>query len=336
MSPTNFNREQEIRVRYIEEVINKFLPKEEGYQKVIFEAMNYSILAGGKRLRPMLMLETYKLFDGKDLTCIEPFIAAIEMIHTYSLVHDDLPAMDNDEYRRGRKTTHVVFGEAFGILAGDALLNYAFETTLKAITKMTDNNLKNAVKALEVLSAKAGIYGMIAGQVIDITGVKSMDSSGNELDKEKAKQVDNQVENLDNAQEKDSENINKLLLDKLNCMYQLKTGALIEASMMIGAIMAGANEKEILVVEQMASDIGLAFQIQDDILDVTSTTEILGKPVLSDERNEKVTYVTIMGIDHAKSQVESLSQAGLNGFEQLNRDNEFLRELIIKLITREK
>lgn len=326
MSLTNFNSEQEIRVGYIEEVIKKYLPNEEGHQEIIFKAMNYSILAGGKRLRPMLMLETYKLFDGKDIACIEPFMAAIEMIHTYSLVHDDLPAMDNDEYRRGRKTTHVVFGEAFGILAGDALLNYAFETALTATTKMSDKDLKNAVKALEILSKKAGVYGMIGGQVIDIIGVNAIDETDN-------KQFS---DNLDKINTDINDDINKLALDRLNSIYKLKTSALIEASMMIGAIMAGASENEILVIEQMASNIGLAFQIQDDILDVTSTTEVLGKTVLSDERNEKVTYVTIMGIEHAKNQVNNLSQKGLSGFEQLNRNNDFLKELIIKLITREK
>ncbi|MDF2590192.1 MAG: hypothetical protein K0S41_4033 [Anaerocolumna sp.] len=326
MSLTNFNSEQEIRVGYIEEVIKKYLPNAEGHQEIIFKAMNYSILAGGKRLRPMLMLETYKLFDGKDITCIEPFMAAIEMIHTYSLVHDDLPAMDNDEFRRGRKTTHVVFGEAFGILAGDALLNYAFETALTATTKMGDKELKNAVKALEILSKKAGVYGMIGGQVIDIIGVKAIDSTD-------IKQVSG---NIDKINVDINDDIDKLALDRLNSIYKLKTSALIEASMMIGAIMAGASETEILVIEQMASNIGLAFQIQDDILDVTSTTEVLGKTVLSDERNEKVTYVTIMGIEHAKNQVNNLSQKGLGGFEQLNRKNDFLNELIIKLITREK
>ena len=161
----NIKAEINTRVDEIEKIISKYLPEEEGYQKVIMEAMNYSILAGGKRLRPMLMSETYRLFGGRS-EVIEPFMAAIEMIHTYSLVHDDLPAMDNDEYRRGKKTTHAVYGEAMGILAGDALLNYAFETATKAFDMEPEN--PNIGKALQVLSRKAGIYGMVGGQVVDI------------------------------------------------------------------------------------------------------------------------------------------------------------------------
>lgn len=311
MNQMNFNEEQKNRVNYIESVITSYLPKEEGYQKTIFEAMNYSILAGGKRIRPMLMLETYRLFGGTDTDNIEPFLAAIEMIHTYSLVHDDLPAIDNDEYRRGRKTTHIVFGEAMGILAGDGLLNFAFETACKAFLYCSDETLEKAAKAMEIMSQKAGVYGMIGGQVIDIEGfayqhdLKDADSYTN-------------------------------MMNRLNQMYKLKTGALIEASMMIGAQLAGAKDQELNLIEQMASDIGLAFQIQDDILDETSTIDVLGKPIHSDERNNKVTYVTLMGIDKAKREVEHLSRKGLAGFEILGRKNEFLKELIIKLISREK
>ena len=157
--------EIQTRVDEIEQIIKRYLPAEEGYQKTIMEAMNYSILAGGKRLRPMLMSETYRLFGGKSKV-IEPFMAAMEMIHTYSLVHDDLPAMDNDEYRRGKKTTHAVYGEAMGILAGDALLNYAFETAAKAFDMEPDN--RNIGKAMQILATKAGIYGMVGGQVVDV------------------------------------------------------------------------------------------------------------------------------------------------------------------------
>ncbi len=306
----NFNEEQTNRIEYIEAVIKKYLPKEEGFQKTLFEAMNYSILGGGKRIRPMLMLETYRLFGGNNQSYIEPFMAAIEMIHSYSLVHDDLPAMDNDEYRRGRKTTHIVYGEAMGILAGDGLLNYAFETACKAFAINTEgkdsavlyDRIKKAARAMEVLGKKAGIYGMIGGQVIDMEGIKPQDSP----------------------------------VEKLNYMYKLKTSGLIEASMMIGAILAGANESEINIVEEMASNIGLAFQIQDDILDVTSTAEILGKPVHSDERNEKITYVTLLGIEEAKRQVEELTGKGLSGFDTLKRENEYLEELIKRLINRRK
>ena len=302
MNLMNYNEEQAIRIRYIESVIKRYLPIEEGYQKTIFEAMNYSILAGGKRLRPMFMLETYRLFGGTDTECIEPFMVAIEMIHTYSLVHDDLPAMDNDDYRRGRKTTHIVFGEAIGILAGDGLLNYAFETACKAFSHTSEEHIKKVAKAMAILAKKAGVYGMIGGQVVDIEGGK----------------------------------INEIEDNRLNVMYKLKTSALIEASMMIGAVLAGGDEQELIVVEEIASNIGLAFQIQDDILDVTSTIEVLGKPIHSDQRNEKVTYVTLMGIENAKQEVALLSNKGLLEFDTLGRKNEFLLELIIKLITRER
>jgi geranylgeranyl diphosphate synthase, type II len=319
MNPNNFDEELSKRVKFIEEIISGYLPKEEVRQKRIFEAMNYSILAGGKRLRPMLLLETFILFGGTDTTLIEPFLAAIEMIHTYSLVHDDLPAMDNDEYRRGRKTTHIVFGEAMGILAGDALLNYAFETVAQGILKFSDSDLKKAVAALNILAKKAGIYGMIGGQVVDMEGFEFAFS----------------LDLTTNPDGYDKEEVKEFLI-KLNYMYQLKTGALLEASMMIGAVLAGADEKEVDCIRQMAADIGLAFQIQDDILDVISTIEVLGKPIHSDEKNQKITYVTVLGIEKAKQEVIALSKKGLNGFQTLKKNNEFLSDLIIKLTTREK
>jgi geranylgeranyl diphosphate synthase type II len=287
------------RAKEIETIIAKYLPKESGYQKTVIEAMNYSILAGGKRLRPMLMQETYRMFGGKS-DVIEPFLAAIEMIHTYSLIHDDLPAMDNDEYRRGRKTTHVVYGEAMGILAGDGLLNYAFETAILAIQKEPQN--ANVPKALAVLAKKAGIYGMIGGQTVDI-----------ETDQSK-----------------------EVTREQLDFIYRLKTSALIEASMLIGAILAGATKNEQNEMEQIATKIGLAFQIQDDILDVTSTTETLGKPVGSDEKNQKATYVTYEGIDKAKADVERLSKEAVEKMNGLVVRNEFLTELLLSLIHREK
>ena len=287
------------RAKEIETIIAKYLPKESGYQKTVIEAMNYSILAGGKRLRPMLMQETYRMFGGKS-DVIEPFLAAIEMIHTYSLIHDDLPAMDNDEYRRGRKTTHVVYGEAMGILAGDGLLNYAFETAILAIQKEPQN--ANVPKALAVLAKKAGIYGMIGGQTVDI-----------ETDQSK-----------------------EVTREQLDFIYRLKTSALIEASMLIGAILAGATKNEQNEMEQIPTKIGLAFQIQDDILDVTSTTETLGKPVGSDEKNQKATYVTYEGIDKAKADVERLSKEAVEKMNGLVVRNEFLTELLLSLIHREK
>lgn len=292
------NREIGKRAEEIEKIIKEYLPKEEGYQKTIMEAMNYSILAGGKRLRPMLMLETYRLFGGTSKT-IYPFMAAIEMIHTYSLVHDDLPAMDNDEYRRGRKTTHIVYGEAMGILAGDALLNYAFETAAGAFQLEPENPAVG--QAMLVLARKAGIYGMIGGQVVDV------ESEGTVIDKE-----------------------------KLDFIHLHKTSALLESAMVIGAILAGGNKEEQNLVEKAAGKIGLAFQIQDDILDITSTTEELGKPVGSDEKNGKNTYVAFEGLEKSKEDVKKLSESAMEDLQKLPYENPFLIELIKELIERKK
>lgn len=303
----NFDQEQKIRVEQIEEIIKKHLPKEEGFQKTVIEAMNYSILAGGKRLRPMLMEETFQLFGGDNRDIMEPFMAAMEMIHTYSLVHDDLPAMDNDEYRRGRKTTHIVYGEAMAILAGDGLLNFAFETASKAFQGISNSDeteefveYKRVAKALQILSTKAGIYGMIGGQVVDV-----------------------------------EEYTGEVSRERLDFIYRLKTSALIEASMMIGAVLAGASEEDIDIIERMARNIGLAFQIKDDILDVTSTTEVLGKATHSDDKNNKTTYVTIMNLEKASDEVTNLSEQAIQAFSTLQYKNEYLKTLIVKLITRE-
>lgn len=295
----NFSQLQQEKVTEIEQLLREYLPVQSGYQKIIMEAMKYSLMAGGKRLRPMMMQEVFRLFGGTT-KAIEPFMAAIEMIHTYSLVHDDLPAMDNDDYRRGRKTTHVVYGEDMGILAGDALLNYAFETAFHAFELCPQDSLKIG-KALRVLGEKAGIYGMIGGQVIDV--------------KETGKQIDREV---------------------LDTIYELKTSALIEAAMMVGAILAGATDEELEKVEQMASNIGIAFQVQDDILDVTSTEEVLGKPIHSDEKNEKTTYVTLYGIEKASAVVEERSKEAITLLHELPGENDYLEELIIKLIHRVK
>ncbi|WP_288773670.1 polyprenyl synthetase family protein [uncultured Eubacterium sp.] len=294
----DINKEIAEHTTQVEAIITKYLPEESGYQKTVMEAMNYSFLAGGKRLRPMLMQETYRLFDGNS-DIIEPFMAAIEMIHTYSLIHDDLPAMDNDDYRRGRKTTHVVYGEAMGILAGDALLNFAFETACKGL--MQDVGNPAVARAVQILAQKAGIYGMLGGQVVDV------ESEGQPLERE-----------------------------KLDFIYDLKTGALIEASMLIGAVLAGASEKEQQVILQVAKDVGLAFQIQDDILDVTSDMETLGKPIGSDEKNHKTTYVTIRGLAQAQKDVEKISERALEGVASLSEENVFLNELIRYLIHRKK
>ena len=291
---------QEIKERtgQIEEILKKYLPAEEGWQKTVIEAMNYSFTAGGKRLRPMLMLETYRMFGGKS-EIIEPFMAAIEMIHTYSLIHDDLPAMDDDEYRRGRKTTHVVYGEAMAILAGDGLLNLAYETAVSAVVKSEGNIY--AVRALDILAKSAGIYGMVGGQTVDV------ENDGVPLKKE-----------------------------QLDFIYRLKTGALIQAAMHMGAVLAGATKNEQDAICQIASNIGLAFQIQDDILDVTGTPEEIGKPVGSDEKNEKTTYVTLEGLKKAQSDVERLTEESVELMQGLVVKNEFLTELLQYLVHRKK
>lgn len=294
----NFDSELSRKTQEIEEIIFKYIPESEGYQKIITDAMDYSLKAGGKRLRPILMNETYKLFGGIGGD-IEPFLAAMEMIHTYSLVHDDLPAMDNDEFRRGKKTTWVEYGEAMGILAGDGLLNMAFEIMSRSL--LTSKDIHRSAKALNEIAERGGIYGMIGGQVVDV------ESSGIGLTK-----------------------------DKLDFIYRLKTGALIEASMVTGAVIGSASDEEIDIIRNIAKDVGMAFQIQDDILDVTSTTEILGKPVLSDEKNQKTTYVTLMGIDEAKHEVERISKRAALNFEKLDGDKAFLQKLILRLINREK
>lgn len=295
----NFRESYQAKVEAIEAILIAYLPERTGYQAVIMEAMEYALMGGGKRLRPMLMQEIYHLFGGNG-RIIEPFMAAIEMIHTYSLVHDDLPAMDNDDYRRGRKTTHVVYGEDMGILVGDALLNCAFETAARAFDVEPQESLRIG-KALQILAGKAGIYGMIGGQVVDVTSTGKMISG-----------------------------------EKLDFIYQLKTGALIEASMAIGAVLAGASSDQVKVVEEIAAKVGLAFQIQDDILDVTGSAEELGKPIHSDEKNEKTTYVTWKGIDGAKVLVDKLSREALQQMEGLGAPDEYLAQLLVSLINRSR
>ena len=294
----NFQDELKRRTDEIEEMFRSFLPAEEGFARTMAQAMNYSMLAGGKRLRPMLIQETYRLFGGTEKVA-EPFMAGMEMIHTHSLIHDDLPALDNDDYRRGRLTTHKVYGEAMGVLSGVALLNYAYETMLQAFSLTEDQD--RVICALKVMAEKTGIHGMLGGQSVDV------ENDGKPLEKE-----------------------------MLDYIYRNKTSALIEASMMTGAILAGADEQQVAVVEEAAGNIGLAFQIQDDILDVTSTDEELGKPVHSDEKNNKVTYVTLFGIEEASRQVELLSEKAIKLLKSLNKNTEFLYLLIEKLINRRK
>lgn len=294
----NFEEQRAEKIKEIEAILKEYLPSDLQNQNVIGEAMEYSLMAGGKRLRPMLMQEVYKMYGGEG-SLVEPFMAALEMIHTYSLVHDDLPAMDNDDYRRGKKTTHVVYGEDMGILAGDALLNYAFETAATAFDTYPDD-LEKVGKAIALLAKKAGVYGMIGGQVVDV--------------KETGKEIDE---------------------DTLTFIYRLKTGALIEAAMMVGAVLAGEDDDEVLRMKDIASDIGMAFQIRDDILDVTSTRETLGKPILSDEKNQKMTYVTIHGLERAKEDVKVISDRAMEKLKETGKANEFLCWLVESLVYRE-
>ena len=294
----NFQDELKRRTDEIEEMFRSFLPAEEGFARTMAQAMNYSMLAGGKRLRPMLIQETYRLFGGTEKVA-EPFMAGMEMIHTHSLIHDDLPALDNDDYRRGRLTTHKVYGEAMGVLSGVALLNYAYETMLQAFSLTEDQD--RVICALKVMAEKTGIYGMLGGQSVDV------ENDGKPLEKE-----------------------------MLDYIYRNKTSALIEASMMTGAILAGADEQQVAVVEEAAGNIGLAFQIQDDILDVTGDASVTGKAAGSDEKNQKTTYVTLEGLSKARKEVEALSAAAIGDLDKLPGNNEFLEQLIRLLVNRER
>ena len=286
----------------IEAGMKEYMPEENGYQRTVFEAVNYSLLAGGKRLRPMFLYEAYRMFGGTDEKAVRPFMMALEMIHTYSLVHDDLPAMDNDEYRRGKLTTHKKFGEAMGILSGDALLNGAFETAFLAFDSETE--AAQIGRALKILGHKAGMYGMVGGQVVDV------EKDGCFMDE-----------------------------DMLYFVHKNKTSALIEAALMTGTVLAGADEKQAAVMEQCGTDIGLAFQIQDDILDVIGDQEKLGKPVHSDEKNEKTTAVSVYGIDVCRQKVKDYTDRGIEALEALDipgkEHQEFLVELMKSLVGRE-
>ena len=284
------------RTETAEAAVRKYLPPAEGFQKTVLDAMDYSVNAGGKRLRPVMMMESYRMFGGRGEE-IEPFMAAIEMIHTSSLIHDDLPCMDNDTLRRGKPTAWVKYGYDMAVLAGDGLMIYAFETAAKALALGADP--ARVARCMGILAEKTGIYGMIGGQTVDV-----------EL-------TDQPIPE-----------------DKLDFIYRLKTGALLEASFMIGAVLAGAGEEEVKTVEEIASLVGLAFQIQDDILDVTSSAEVLGKPVLSDEKNHKTTYVTLKGLEKAREDGKEISRRAVELLRSLGGDHAFLEELIAMLTDR--
>ena len=284
------------KVRIVDEYLEQAIEEKENPQKIIYEAMNYSLLSGGKRLRPVLFLAAYELFR-EDIKEALPYACAMEMIHTYSLIHDDLPAMDNDDYRRGRISNHKKFGEATAILAGDGLLNKAFETGLEAAIK--SGNL-NGVKALKIIADSSGTEGMIGGQVIDMDG----------------------------------ENIIRSLED-LKYMYSLKTGAIIKSSIKAGAVLAGAGQEETKALENYAEKIGLAFQIEDDILDVTGTQEKLGKAIGSDAVNNKITYLTFKSIDEARKDIEELTLEAVNSLTIFGGKARYLIELAKYLVGRE-
>ena len=297
----DINKEIAYKASDADRMIYRVLPAEKGYQKTVFQAMNYSVLAGGKRIRPILMLETYKLFGGSN-KAIESFVAAIELFNTSSLVPDDLLATVADELRRGNLPTHPNFAGPLGVLAGDGLLNYAFEIALDTLdeTKGADN--RAVIRSLKVLAKKAGIYGMIGGQVVDVEAEKQYGISKNRLD----------------------------------FIYELKTGALIEAAMMIGAILGGATDEEVEQIEDVAKKIGLAFQIQDDVLDVIGETETIGKSVGSDEKNQKATYVVFEGLEKAKQEVADLTDDAIAILQELPYENPFLTELLRWMVLRDK
>ncbi|MGN0241364.1 MAG: polyprenyl synthetase family protein [Candidatus Weimeria sp.] len=257
-------------------IVLSFLPEESGYDRTLLKAMNYSVRAGGKRLRPVLLLSFARMY-GADKACAAPFMAAIEFIHTYSLVHDDLPAMDNDMLRRGNPTTHAAFGEAMGILAGDGLLSEAFTIISHQVLKQTAlDQIKGirAAKAFQIIAEKAGINGMAGGQSLDV-----------ESDKDKRDVTE----------------------DELEYIYENKTSALLEAAMMAGAALGGADENELELIRKAGSALGKAFQIRDDILDITGDEKTLGKSVGQDEKNQKSTYASIHGIEESEKTVKSLT-----------------------------
>lgn len=285
------------RAIYIEELLNKYMPKEEGYQKTIMESMNYSLRAGGKRLRPILTLEACKIVGGNEEDAIA-FAVAIEMIHTYSLIHDDLPALDNDDLRRGRKTNHIVYGEDMAILAGDALLNYAFEVMLSS--SLGKKNPGKYLRAINEIAKSSGIYGMIGGQVVDV--------------------------------QSENEQIPK---EKLDYIHNNKTAAIIIGCMRAGAIIGDANEEQIDEITKYAKNIGLSFQIVDDILDIVGDEAKLGKKVGSDIDNNKSTYPSLLGLEKSKEIANELISEAKKSIEKLSENVEFLNGLADYIIARE-
>ena len=279
---------------YIEKQLDTYL--EQYCDKNMQEAIAYRLKAGGKRFRPMLCALTCEAFSSNYKKAI-PFSVAIEYIHTYSLIHDDLPSMDNDDFRRGKLTSHKRFDEATAILAGDGLLNLAFEILIDNLRK---NFSKDILEASYEVAKASGTRGMIRGQILDIKA--------------------------------ENKNLNdKEILD----IYENKTGKLIIASMKSGAILGGANEKELDIITKLAYNLGVAFQIKDDILDIIGDEEKIGKPLNSDIKNNKATYVSIYGLEEAKKQYNKLSREVLDGLKNLGVENKLIYQYLEKLINRE-
>lgn len=298
----SFKEELEQRREEAEAVIRSFLPKEEEKSVHLVEAMNYSMTAGGKRIRPILLQEAWRMFGGTG-EAVRPFMAAIEMVHTHSLVHDDLPAIDNDNLRRGRPTTHARYGEALGLLAGDALLNAAYETALQAFS-LPGAEPPRVAAALRILSEKTGYHGMLGGQSVDVENEKN--------------------------------EVFTLKKEELDYIYLHKTSALLEAPLMIGAVLAGADSEQTAAMEQIGRSAGLAFQIRDDILDVAGDQNLIGKPVGSDQKNHKTTYVTLFGLDGAEQEVQRQTGLALETLRTLPGDSSFLQSFLQSLAVREK
>lgn len=294
----DFKKELKNKKIFFEKELQNYIPTVDGFQKTLFESMKYSLDAGGKRLRPILLMESCLLVGG-DIEDSIPFACAIEMIHTYSLIHDDLPAMDDDDLRRGKPTNHKVFGEGIAVLAGDGLLNYAFELMTSSALKREENSLRY-LKAMNEIAKAAGVYGMIAGQVVDLQ------SENKKIDK-----------------------------DTLDFIHMNKTSAMIVGAMRAGAIIGGANENELDQITSYAKNIGLGFQIVDDILDIVGDEEKLGKNIGSDLENNKSTYPSLFGIEKSKEIARTLIEDAKNSILSFQGRESFLIELANYIIDRE-
>ena len=293
----DFTKELNLRSAYAEDILERYIPKGVEFNKEILEAMSYSLRSGGKRLRPVLINSVYRLFNGAE-GGDAAFMAAIEMLHTYSLIHDDLPALDNDDVRRGMPTCHVKYGEAVGVLAGDGLLHLSYETAIKSF----EDNPANALRALRIFGDKTGLNGMFGGQSSDVI------NTGKEISDE-----------------------------LLYYIYKKKTGALIEGAMMLGGALAGAGDDEIATLEQIGGLIGMAFQIRDDILDEYGNEEVFGKPIHSDDRNNKKTYLSANGLEKSQQDVMDFTQLAINKLDNIGcnvAERDFLKALFLHLTSR--